>query len=241
MGIRYDAQENALYLNDFMLDKIEKLKFAGPLTNPGQQQSVGKSGHNSFRMASLEPILKSDYLSTAISHIAINPIASVEYDGYVYWADYEEGIRTSALKSTCFRSIYKVREPLALRLVHIPSMMASAVAAAGASSPPILVPDSLFSSPIRQILDGTNVDRLATGLVSLNVGNNLKYPPDFLSYFYNNYHLFANSSVGGVLAPESLKRLESSSLSSSSILTADLFYSIILFYSLMISTVVFLI
>lgn len=207
MGIRFDAQENALYLNDFLLDKIEKLKFAWPSSSPtsliGQLSLSQKSNHHQFRMASLEPILKSDYLSTALSHIALNPIMSVEYDGFVYWADYEEGIRTSELKSTCFRSIYKVKEPLALRLVHIPTMMSSSLA--GVNGNVLASHDSKLFSPVR-LFDSNADDRSLSGigLKSLNVANKLKYPPDFLSYFYNN---LANSSA--LIEAESLKRFDS--------------------------------
>lgn len=172
MGVRYDAQEHSLYLNDYLSDKIEKLKF---VKKAGEQGQTGEENH--FKMASLEPILKSDYLSTSISHIALNPIMSVEFDGYVYWADYEEGVRTSQRNSTCFRSIYKVREPLALRLVFV-------IGTAGSS----------WSSPQRPF---QSPDQSLIGLKSLNVGNNLKYPPDYLNYFVNTY---IGANVSGELA-----------------------------------------
>lgn len=60
MGIKYDHETNSLFLNDYLNDRIDKLSFS----------------NDQFKLGNIETILKSDYLSNSLSHIALNPIMS---------------------------------------------------------------------------------------------------------------------------------------------------------------------
>ena len=198
MGIRYDAQENSLYLNDYLSDKIEKLKFQTQ-TDLGVGNS--EEAKNQFHMSSLEPVLKSDYLSTALSRIPLNPIMSVEFEGYVYWADYMEGVRTSQLKSTCFRNVYTVREPLSLRLVFITST----------NPGNWLRTNGIFDE-----------QQSTTGLKSLN-GYKFRYPPDYLNYYiYNGYS--GSNVTSGLMNQDSLKSFGSAALNRPSFIHKTIFF-----------------
>jgi hypothetical protein len=155
-GIRYDSQENALYLNDYDNDKIQKLQF---------------SNYENLKMASLEPILKSEYLSTSISRINLNPIMSFQFENYIYWADYANGVRVNLYNSTCFRTIYKVVEPMAMRLVFITSNSIT------------------YARPSTSFTENADSDELTLKVIN---GNKFKYPPDYYSYHYS---YFLNGSL----------------------------------------------
>lgn len=106
MGIKYDAEEHALYLADYGFDRIEKITF---------ENHVEYDSEKSFKFRSIESILK----STEYQQVPLNPMMGVFRDNYIFWIDYEEGLKTTVYKSACVRSIQKMSEATTLRFVQI--------------------------------------------------------------------------------------------------------------------------
>ena len=155
MSVRYEASEHALYLNDFDYDVIYKMTFARLL-----QQ------HESFsvQFERMDILLRTDY---ANNQSPLNVIMSFMYDSHIYWIDFEDGLKTVVHKSSCVRTIYKAKEPVALRFIQ------QLPAATGSSS----------SSKHR-----TADDRLAAdprSIVQLDSLQRFKYPPGFDAYKLN--------------------------------------------------------
>ena len=101
MSLRFESNENALYLNDYGFDCIYKLSFSA----------------SSFKLNNMETLLKHDSLGAQSQ--PLNPLMSFMLDSHIYWIDYEEGVKTIVYKSSCVRTVYKTKEPVSLRLVHL--------------------------------------------------------------------------------------------------------------------------
>jgi hypothetical protein len=112
MGIKYYPMQNSLIVCDYLNDQIDRLNF---------QDSIN------YRLDRVETLLKLDYLRKSASHkqddnlrlLTMNPIMSVFNDNYLYWIDYEEGLKVNDYKTTIFRTIYKIKEPISLKLLHL--------------------------------------------------------------------------------------------------------------------------
>jgi hypothetical protein len=155
MGIKYDRAEHALYLADYGNDRIEKITFEA----------------KSFRFQNIETILKSD-----LSQTPINPIMSVFYDSYIFWIDFEEGLKTTVFKSSCIRTIYKAKEATNLRLIQIGTFK---------TIKPPAVDGSTFTAEQLAAYYDSSVNVL-NRLVSLQDANNqFQYPPDYDNYLSN--------------------------------------------------------
>ena len=171
MGIKYSVDEHAIYLNDYGNDRIEKISFE----------------KNDFKLKNIETIFKSDLANSAnngggsgAQMPLLNPIMSVVYDkSLLFWIDYEDGLKTTVFKSSCVRTIYKIKEPLSLKFVQISTFISTPADSAGNAEE-----TSRSNSKVNSLI--------LNKLVSLN-GNGgkssiLKYPPDF----YNNYQYSSN-------------------------------------------------
>ncbi len=100
MGIKYEPINHSLYLNDYGFDRIERITFE-------------KKG--SFKFKLIESILKSEYDKKTL----INPLMSVIYENFIFWIDIEKGLRSTVYKSTCLRTVYKIKDTTALKLIDI--------------------------------------------------------------------------------------------------------------------------
>ena len=76
MGIVYDPIEHVLFLADYGFDRVEKISF---------------ESENSLKFKSIESILKPEFSQQA----ALNPLMSVYHDGYIYWIDAEDGLKSA--------------------------------------------------------------------------------------------------------------------------------------------------
>ena len=161
MGIKYSLDEHAIYLNDYGNDRIEKITFE----------------NNDFKLKNIETIFKSDLSNgggAGAQTQLLNPIMSVVYDkSLLFWIDYEDGLKTTVFKSSCMRTIYKIKEPLSLKFIQITTFISSQI-------------------EDKKISNSKVNNALLSKLVLLN-GNGgkssiLKYPPDF----YNNYQYSSN-------------------------------------------------
>ncbi len=158
MGIKYSLDEHAIYLNDYGNDRIEKITFES----------------NEFKLKNIETIFKSDLSNGGggAQTQLLNPIMSVVYDkSLLFWIDYEDGLKTTVFKSSCMRTIYKIKEPLSLKFIQITTFLSSQVE------------DRKHSK-----VNGDLLNKLV--LLNGNGGKSsiLKYPPDF----YNNYQYSSN-------------------------------------------------
>lgn len=100
MGIKYDPIGHALYLADYGFDRIERITFRD---------------EDSFEFNYIESILKSEYGHQA----PLNPLMTVFYESFIFWIDVEEGLKTTVFKSSCIRSIYKIKQATSLKLIQI--------------------------------------------------------------------------------------------------------------------------
>ena len=161
MGIKYSLEEHAIYLNDYGNDRIEKITFE----------------NNDFKLRNIETIFKSELSNNGGQMPLLNPIMSVVYDkSLLFWIDYEDGLKTTVFKSSCLRTIYKIKEPLSLKFIQISTFISTNAE----------FEDSVKAKSSKQ--DNTILSKL----ISLN-GNGgkssiLKYPPDF----YSNYQYSSN-------------------------------------------------
>ena len=155
MSIKYDQQENALYLNDYGYDCIYKLTFS--------------SKSDQFKLANMETILKTDLIQSMQS--PLNPIMSFIHDSHIYWIDYEEGLKTIVYKSSCIRTIYKVKEPVGLKLIYLSSIKKS----------------KSNSNNLAENNNNNNKDNngILNKLIMLKDKYKYKYPPDFNIYNKN--------------------------------------------------------
>jgi hypothetical protein len=158
MGIKYSLDEHAIYLNDYGNDRIEKITFES----------------NEFKLKNIETIFKSDLSNGGggAQTQLLNPIMSVVYDkSLLFWIDYEDGLKTTVFKSSCMRTIYKIKEPLSLKFIQITTFLSSQV-------------EDRKNSKV----NGDLLNKLV--LLNGNGGKSsiLKYPPDF----YNNYQYSSN-------------------------------------------------
>lgn len=169
MGIKYDKEENALYLSDYGNDRIEKITF--------------ERNDNSFKFTNIETILKSDF-----SQAPINPMMSVFYDSYIFWIDFEEGLKTTVFKSSCIRTIYKAKEATNLRFIQIGTYRTVSNRAEESS------------------MDQLTYDSLVLNrLVSIQETNNgFQYPPDYYNSISNDEFSSDNSKLRLKLALKSL-------------------------------------
>ncbi len=155
MGIKYDHKEHSLYLDDYGNDRIEKITFIS----------------NTFEFSNIETILKSDSMQSPI-----NPIMSVFYDSsYIFWIDFEEGLKTTVFKSSCIRTIYKAKEATNLRFIQIGTYKTT---------------QNRKQQSIEQQLLSNNYDSSSANvinrLISLQEANNeFQYPPDYDNYLSN--------------------------------------------------------
>ena len=98
MGLSYVREENSLYLNDYGMDRIEKLYFH----------------KNSLRLNKFDTLAKSN------GDTLLNPVMSVLYEkSHLFWIDYENGLNTNVVKSACIRTVYKIKRPISLKLVQM--------------------------------------------------------------------------------------------------------------------------
>ena len=153
MGIKYDSKENALYLADYGYDRIEKISF---------------ENNSKLKFKSIEPILKSENGQTPL-----NPIMSVFYDSYIFWIDFEEGLKVTVYKSSCVRSIYKIKEATTLKLIEIGTCNYENLK------------ESYPSDAEFQTVDSSRF-RVLNKLISLQA-NKFQYPPDYYFYYPNSY------------------------------------------------------
>jgi hypothetical protein len=169
MSIKYDQQENALYLNDYGYDCIYKLTFS--------------SKSDQFKLANMETILKTDLIQSMQS--PLNPIMSFIHDSHIYWIDYEEGLKTIVYKSSCIRTIYKVKEPVGLKLIYLSLNKKSRESSNSAGD------------------NNNNNNGILNKLIMLKDKYKYKYPPDFNIYNNKNANLDSvdlNSSHKKLLA-----------------------------------------
>lgn len=158
MGIKYDSKEHSLYLDDYGNDRIEKITFIA----------------NTFEFSNIETILKSDSMQSPI-----NPIMSVFYDSsYIFWIDFEEGLKTTVFKSSCIRTIYKAKEATNLRFIQIGTYKTTTKT------------QNRKQQSIEQQLLSNNYDSSSANvinrLISLQEANNeFQYPPDYDNYLSN--------------------------------------------------------
>ena len=154
MGIKYDPESNSMYLSDYLNDRIDKVSFAD----------------ENFKLKNIETVLKSEFLSNSVNHVALNPIMSFMYDNYVYWIDYEEGLKTSLLKSTCFRSIYKIKNAVSLKLITLKLNFNYDLK---------IKNDNVISSYFNRLMAVNENDLI--GLKTMS--SKFKYPPDYVYYY----------------------------------------------------------
>ncbi|CAF1002557.1 unnamed protein product [Brachionus calyciflorus] len=152
MGLKYDVETNSLYLSDYLNDRIERVTFSNEFL---------KLGHT-------ETILKSEYLSNSVSHVALNPIMSFLFDNYIYWIDYEDGLKTSLYKSSCFRSIYKVKDVVSLKLITLTLNINSN-----------FQPNDILTKYLNSLIGHNGNDLIALKTLS----SKYKYPPDYVYYY----------------------------------------------------------
>jgi hypothetical protein len=168
MGIKYDQLEHALYLSDYDFDHIYKISF---------ERNTDSNNLLTFKMESLETLLKTDYITQQIP--PLNPIMSVLYEkSFMFWIDYEEGLKTTVLKSNCIRTVYKIKEAISLKLVFISSYQKNS-----------------FQNKLKNSENGVDYASSA----SLQILNNLgpvglshfkfRHPPDFYLFNEENYSL----------------------------------------------------
>jgi hypothetical protein len=152
MGIKYDSAEKSLIVCDYLNDQIDRIQFADV---------------ENFGLDSIETLLKLDYITKLsrqqdnVKLITMNPIMSVLNENSLYWIDYEEGLKVNSFKTPMIRTIYKVKEPISLKLVYVTTPRLSSLSATtvnGASSNKNLV----------QLLK--------------NINSKYKYPPDYVYY-----------------------------------------------------------
>ena len=161
MGIKYSLDEHVIYLNDYGNDRIEKITFE----------------NNDFKLKNIETIFKSDLANGGgggVQTQLLNPIMNVVYDkSLLFWIDYEDGLKTTVLKSSCMRTIYKIKEPLTLKFIQITTFISNPIDEN--KNPNSKVNSALLNKLV--LLNGNG------GKSSI-----LKYPPDF----YNNFQYTSN-------------------------------------------------
>ena len=181
MGIKYDFDEHALYLNDFGNDRIEKIAFDKQYQADDLENGLSyKTKHYGFKLNSIETILKSDLTNSGQIPL-LNPIMSVVYDkSHLFWIDYEEGLKTTVFKSSCIRTIYKIKEPISLKFIQM---------------------QTIISTSSSSSSNANTSNMLLNKLVSLNnggkVNNLLKYPPDYYNYYQYTYDFNSLDSLNG--------------------------------------------
>ena len=155
MGIIYDPFEHVLYLSDYGFDRVEKISF---------------ESENSLKFKSIESILKPEFSQQA----ALNPLMSVYHDGYIYWIDAEDGLKTTVYKSSWIRTVYKIKETTSLKFIQI----------------------GTFRRPSDEMATAATVDdkssiQFLNRLVSLQeASGKFQYPPDY--YLYNTNEQYVN-------------------------------------------------
>lgn len=151
MGIKYDPIDHVLYLADYGYDRIERITFESSY---------------SFKFKYIESILTSDYGQQAL----LNPLMSVFHDDFIFWIDFEDGLKTTVYKSSCQRSIYKIHQATSLKFIQIGTFHQMGDEHAPEND------EANLKEPMHSL----------NKLVSLQANENLKYPPDY--YVYNeNY------------------------------------------------------
>lgn len=116
VGIQYDWNDNSLVVCDYMSDKIDRIHFKDRVE---------------FRYDYVESLLRLDSLKAIDSKlVTMNPVMSVQHESYIYWIDYDEGLKTISSRASSssrdqMRLIYKIREPVALKLMfmHTPRLI----------------------------------------------------------------------------------------------------------------------
>lgn len=154
-GIYYDKHEHALYLSDYGNDRIEKITFDKDTTK-----------RSDYKFVSLDTIFKSDH-----DQSPINPIMSVFYDSYIFWIDFEEGLKTTVFKSSCVRTIYKVKESTSLRFIQIGTFKSMEANGNGRLGGTFDQPDS--ANGLNRVV---SIQEATSGL---------QYPPDYYNYNSN--------------------------------------------------------
>ena len=151
MGIKYDPYENNMIVCDYLGDQIDRIHF---------------SDSENFKPSSVETLLKLEYITKLskqqdnLKMITMNPIMSVLNENCLFWIDYDEGLKVNHFKTPIMRTLYKIKEPVSLKLVFVTT--------------PRLV-------HISQI---TNTNSSNKNLISLlkNINNKYRYPPDYIYY-----------------------------------------------------------
>ena len=156
MGIKYDPIGHALYLADYGFDRIERITF---------------KSEDSFEFNYIESILKSEYGQQA----PLNPLMSMFYESYIFWIDVEEGLKTTIYKSSCIRSIYKIKYATSLKFIQIGTFHQKDNNH-GIESPASV--KSLVKSMDKSIQD---LNRLIP--LQSETDSKFQFPPDY--YFYN--------------------------------------------------------
>ena len=154
MGIVFDPIEHVLFLADYGFDRVEKISF---------------ESENSLKFKSIESILKPEFSQQA----ALNPLMSVYHDGYIYWIDAEDGLKTTVYKSSCIRTVYKIKETTSLRFIQIGTFRRPS--------------DETAAAPV----DDKSSIQFLNRLVSLQeASGKFQYPPDY--YLYNTNEQYIN-------------------------------------------------
>lgn len=151
MGIKYDPIGHALYLADYGFDRIERITFRA---------------EDSFEFNYIESIMKSEYGQQA----PLNPLMTVFYESFIFWIDFEEGLKTTVFKSSCIRSIYKIKQATSLKLIQIGTFQQNKHRQQESQSK--------ASDKVEKSIHDLN------RLISLQEADSkFQYPPDY--YFYN--------------------------------------------------------
>jgi hypothetical protein len=218
MGIKYDPGEQTLLVCDYMNDQIDRVHF---------------TDNENFGLESIETLLKLDFLTKAANRLpdpsvakllTMNPIMSALDSNHLYWIDYEEGLKVNSVRTPMVRTIYKIKEPVSLKLVYmtaprLASISASAVLLASAS---------------------TNGSRGASRLIELlrNVNEKFKYPPDYvyyLKYLKDQEEEAGEEAAAAAAAKNAYSREGSAFSSSSSSLSRDQSKIVLAFFLLLVS------
>jgi hypothetical protein len=179
MGIKYDAINHSLYLNDYGFDRIERITF---------------ERRGSFQFKFIESILKSEYDRQA----PINPLMSVFTDNYIFWIDFEEGLKATVYKSTCIRTIYKIKHTTSLKFIEIGTFQDY---------------EKLPSHKEKQNLEDSmnDLNEIIAIQDVVNFDRKIRYPP---LYFFNRKNQEKNSFEGKNLDDISLPQRSNQLVSS---------------------------
>lgn len=96
---------------------------------------------------------------------------SVFWESFIFWIDFEEGLKTTVYKSSCVRTIYKIKDTTSLKFIQIGTFQKQ---------------DTNVKASRNRDNNNKNSIHVLNRLVSLQeaAGSKFKYPPDY--YFYNN-------------------------------------------------------